>query len=289
MTWMRVWIGLIGLLLALPAAAHSHARATYLGNEGVLVTRGEVKVVFDAFYADGLGTYLVPSRQVVEGLLEGRAPYDGVDAVFVSHVHADHFAPASMLKFLRTKPEVSLYAPAQVVDALREHAGDAEVPGNLHPLDLKPGEERRFQQGGLEILAVPVPHAGGKRMEHIQNVLFRVTLDDQTTVMHLGDAGADEKVFKPLYETFDDRPTDAAFVPYWFFGQKAGRAIVQRIGAGQTVGIHVPREAVGQGEAWRERYEADLFVDPGEGRDLGPRSGPAEGSEARREASSGGE
>ncbi len=281
MKGMRVWIGLIGLLLALPASAHSHGKATYLGNEGVLVTRGEVKVVFDAFYADGLGTYLVPSRQVVEGLLEGRPPYDGVDAVFVSHVHADHFAPSAMLKFLRAKPEVSLYAPAQVIDSLRARAGETglPVPGNLHPIDLKPGESRRFEQGGLEILAVSVPHSGGKRMEHIQNVLFQVTLDAETTVMHLGDAGADETVFKPLYKTFDERPTDAAFVPYWFFSQHAGRAIIERIAAGQTIGIHVPREAVGQGDAWRKRYEADLFTDPGEARELGevPRKGASRG------------
>ena len=33
-----------------PALAHApNARATYLGNEGVLVSRGDTKILFDAF------------------------------------------------------------------------------------------------------------------------------------------------------------------------------------------------------------------------------------------------
>ncbi len=271
--------GLVCLLLAVPAAAHSTSQATYLGNEGVLVTRGDVKVVFDAFYADGLGTYLVPSAAVVQGLLEGKPPYDGIDAVFVSHVHADHFAPASMLAFLTAHPEVALYAPAQVVEALRKHAGEAPVPGNLHGIDLEPGAApRRFEQGGLEVLAAAVPHAGGRQMAHIHNMLFRVTLDAQTTVMHLGDADTRRSLFDPLQKALEERPTDAAFVPYWFFLEEEGRAVIRWIDAGQTIGIHVPEEAVGEGDAWRERHGADLFTDPGEQRTLGRAKAPAGGA-----------
>ena len=63
---MRVWTVLLGLWVAAcgGAWAHSAAHATYLGNEGVLVVRGDTKVVFDAFYSDGIGTYVVPPAPV---------------------------------------------------------------------------------------------------------------------------------------------------------------------------------------------------------------------------------
>ena len=49
---------LVAAFLAMPAQAHdTHADATYMANEAVLVVQGETKVMFDPFYASGLGTY----------------------------------------------------------------------------------------------------------------------------------------------------------------------------------------------------------------------------------------
>ena len=50
-------IMLVIFSIATNALAHDHAaRATYLGNEGVMVARGDTKILFDAFYADSYGT-----------------------------------------------------------------------------------------------------------------------------------------------------------------------------------------------------------------------------------------
>ena len=267
---------LIATLLSLgvlPAAyGHDdHSAATYLGNEGVLVTRGDVKVVFDAFYADSYDTYLLPAPETTRALLAGTAPYDGIDAVFVSHIHGDHFSPAPTLAFLRAHPEVRFYASTQVAEALAKEAG-GEAPANVTSLGIAPGDPpQTIRVGELEILAMAVPHAGGKRMSSISNIAFRVTLDGKTTVLHLGDADASDKLFAPLQESLDQRTIDAAFPPYWFFGSEEGKKILsERIRARQTIGIHVPAEAVGKGEEWRKRYDADLFTDPGESRELNP-------------------
>ena len=56
---------LAGLLLLADAWAHD-SQALYLGNEGVLITHGDDKVLFDAFYAEAHGLYvLVPEAVLV--------------------------------------------------------------------------------------------------------------------------------------------------------------------------------------------------------------------------------
>ena len=64
-------------------AHESAGAARYLGNEGVLVTLGEVKVLFDAFYADSYGSYVLVSESDREKLMNDKPPFDGIDAIFV--------------------------------------------------------------------------------------------------------------------------------------------------------------------------------------------------------------
>ena len=56
--------------------------------------------------------------QMVSALLAGEPPFDEVDAVFVSHVHGDHFSALGMAALLTRRPAVKLYAPAQAVTAM---------------------------------------------------------------------------------------------------------------------------------------------------------------------------
>ena len=79
-------------ILCAPASAHDQAQARYLGNEGVMVTRGATKILFDAFYAESFGGqyHLVPTA-IETAMLRGAAPFDGIDAVFITHIHPDHF------------------------------------------------------------------------------------------------------------------------------------------------------------------------------------------------------
>ena len=39
-------------------------------------------------------------------LLCSLSPWDGIDAVFISHHHGDHFDPATILELLRTQQTI---------------------------------------------------------------------------------------------------------------------------------------------------------------------------------------
>lgn len=261
------------LALSTPVVVKAHSWTEYLGNAGVLVQDGETRILFDAFYSDGYGQYLLVADATRDKMMKGEPPFDGIVALFVSHVHGDHFSPEPTLAYLRARPAVNLYGSGQVTGAILELAGDdAELAKRLHAVDLQPGDAPRILKlGDLLIEAAAVPHAGGERMAHVRNLLFRVTLNGSTTVMHLGDADADDAHFAPLDEFLRARRADVAFPPYWFYLSDAGKAVIEkRLNAERTIGVHVPAEAVGKGDEWREQAGGDLFTDPGERRPLGP-------------------
>lgn len=267
----------IVLLALLPMVAGAHeSSARYIGNEGVLVVSGETKVLFDAFYADSYGNYVLVSDQTREALLAGLPPYDGINAVVVSHVHGDHFSAGPTLEYLRANASVVFFGPMQAVDALKALSPpeDAELLKRLVGFDIKPGQQNKsFSNDDLSLEVVAIPHSGGARMADIDNLVFRVTLNTSPTVLHLGDATTDDSEFNRQQAFWDSRRIDTVFPPYWFYLESEGRAVLEnRIRARQVIGIHVPARAMGQGDAWRERLGGDLFTDPGEQRTISPDS-----------------
>jgi len=255
-----------------PALAHDEgSHATYLSNASVMVARGDTKILFDAFYADSYGQYALTPNDIRAALMAGEAPYDGVDAIFVSHVHGDHFTAAPTIAYMRQHKDVMLYGSQQVYDAMRKAATGEAAPvmKRVIAVDMTPTDKaRNFVADGIEIDVVSIPHAGNR--PNIQNYAWRVTLDETTTVIHLGDAGPVPADFERHKEHFAARKTHTAFPPYWFVGHDDGEAILKNIiAADQTVGLHVPARAAGNGDQWRTDAGGDLFTDPGETRDIG--------------------
>jgi L-ascorbate metabolism protein UlaG (beta-lactamase superfamily) len=266
---------------ALPASGHeSGAVARYLANEGLMVAHGETKVLFDPLFNESFGQYRLVPASMREALLAGQPPWDGVDAVFISHYHDDHFSPEDMLEFLRVRQEVHLYAPEQAIAALRGIPGAANesLSGRLHAIALEYGDEpRRIEVPGLLIEAVRIPHSGWPaQMAEVENIAWRVTLDDQTTVLHLGDADTRDLHFEQDAEYWAGRVLNVAFPPYWYFlSQEGMRVLRERLRPLHAVGIHVP-VTVPENAAEREEglRDVDLFTLPGETREIPHRHQP---------------
>ena len=266
------WLCMAACLLGTAAYGHDLERnATYLGNEGVMVARGDTKIVFDAFYGDSYGNYAMVPDDIVNAMQNDEPPYDGIDAVFVSHVHGDHFTASRAIRYLRFHDGVKLFGSRQTFDAIAgELDADDPILKRIVVADLAATDApKRFDVEGLEIEVVAIPHAGGKSRASIQNLSWRVTLDADTTVIHLGDADTVDADFQQHAEHFAARHAKMAFPPYWFFNSDAGKAIISTyLNADQVIGIHVPAAAIGHGDAWRKRAGGDLFTDPGETRPM---------------------
>lgn len=272
MNVFRISVALAALLaLASGAQAHDSATARYIGNEGVLISAGDTNIVFDAFYAESYGQYQLPPEEIETALIDGAAPYDNIDAVFVSHVHGDHFTAEKMLAFLRAQPQVRLFAPAQIRKALLDTglAPTDPVFDRLVTVNVAPDSEpQRISIGALDIDVVAIPHSGDR--PEIQNLAWRVSVGGAHTVLHMGDAGASVSSFARHQRHFSARRTDTAFPPYWFLPDPDGQLILRDIiRAENIIGVHVPARARGNGDEWRRDLGGDVFTDPGEVRELG--------------------
>ena len=248
--------------------------AQYMANEGLMVVQGETKVVFDPLFRNSYGQYQLLPKDMEDALFAGTPPFDGIDAIFVSHYHGDHFSPVDVLRLLKEQPGIQLYAPAQAVTVLRSVAGEQDemILDRVTAVELAYKDAPvTLEMEGLIIEAVRIPHSGWPegRLD-VENISWRVTLNETTTVLHMGDADPNDVHFERDAAYWDKRHTHMAFPPYWFFSSSYGPGILKdRIKADHNVGVHVPI-SISKTPSLRPRAlrDVDLFTEPGEKRDI---------------------
>lgn len=247
-------------------------KATYLANEGVMITGSTHKILFDPFFHNSFGHYPLVPEDIRNKIFKGIAPYDQIDAIFISHAHEDHFSAADMHRFLATHGKARLYAPSQAVTELASVVTDKSLLQRVTAVKLGYGDKPwQTSFGEVVVEAVRIPHAGGQGRRHIENIVFRVSLADDITVIHMGDADPNDQYFSPYDSYWQQRVTDVAFPPYWFFGHQSGRYILQkRINSKRAIGVHVPVK-VPNGLA---QSGFEFFSKPGESRVISDKKAP---------------
>lgn len=235
--------------LAGSASAHPEndgeaaATARYIANEGVMISKGDTKILFDPLFRNSFGNYRLPSAASIEAMMAGAPPFDGIDVVFISHSHGDHFSSKDANAFLAGNLGATLVAPEQAVAAMKyvdnwEDAFETRVTS----VALERGDApAKFEFGSIAVSAVRIPHAGWPGRANVQNIVYRVTLDDDVTVMHMGDADVNDEHYAPYKDHWMSKKTDTGFPPYWFFLMPGGEEILKdRLNIQHAVGVHVP-------------------------------------------------
>ena len=238
------------------------ATATYLGNEGVMIKDGNRQVLFDPFFHNSYGQYQLVPKDIRDAIFAAKPPYDNVKAVFISHAHGDHFDADDVVRYLKTHDNIHLVAPRQALEQLQGKADYQSIKARLVAAD--PSDDAQVwthKLGDILIEAVIIPHSGWPGRADITNLVYRVTLSDQATVIHMGDADVNDRHFAPLKAHWLKRQTHTAFPPYWFFARPAGRQILnERINTLESIGVHVPGRAVPQ----LKQAGIPIFSEPGE-------------------------
>ena len=269
-----VWLAIAALSATFTGWADPPAgssRATYLANAGVMIERGDVKILFDPLFRNGYGQYQLVDAETEEALFNGEPPWDGIDAVFVSHHHGDHFSAEVMSRFLDRRRDIHFYGPTQAVAAMVLAGFQLSTYNEerLHSIELDVGSPPvRLLNEEIIVDAVRIPHSGWPtQLRDVENIAFRVTLDNATTVLHLGDADDNPEHFTKHANHWRERHTDLALPPYWFFMSPQGREILDKhIEPTHSVGVHVPAKPELRPDSL---VNYDVFTTPGETREIG--------------------
>ena len=216
--------------------------ATYLGNEGIMVQQADTKILFDPFFHNTFDTYQAVPENIRTALFTNQVPYDEIDFIFISHAHADHFSSGDLAKYLRAFQNTQLVAPKQAIDALIDLEDAQDLTERMHAIAIEYQDKPINKSlGAIKFDAVRIPHAGWPQRAGIANLVFRVTLNNAITVVHMGDADPNDEHFKPLLSHWDKQKPNTAFPPYWFMTSENGQLILKdRIKADENIGVHVP-------------------------------------------------
>jgi len=215
---------------------------TYLANSGLMVSHGEQQILFDPFFHNHYNNYQLVPADIRTAIFTDKAPYDSIEMIFISHAHGDHFDAKDVVGYLKSHPDTKLMAPNQAVEQLKTIDGFDTLLNQISGIGLVYGDQPiEMTFGEIQVGVVRIPHAGWPGRADVSNLVYRVTLNNAVTVMHMGDADPDDVHFKPWASYWEKQVTDNAFPPYWFLTSAAGQQILsERINAVYNTGIHVP-------------------------------------------------
>lgn len=201
------------------------------------------------------------------GALQGVADPDTIDAVFLSHLHADHCLDVVPFVVWRrysgraTRGRVPLYAPAAAERRLAL-AYDAEGDGITDVFDFVPVEPGSFCLGPFEVTLARTAHP-------IECYAIRLTTDGRSLV-YTGDTGPCERVVE-LARGADVLLAEAAHPPspglpggLHLTGREAGEHAAAA-GVGRLLLTHIPAwvDEIGQLFAASAVFSETELVRPG--------------------------
>lgn len=121
-------------------------KVTYIGHATLLIELGAVRLLTDPNFDEKLGKFL--PRVAPPGIPLNKLP--GLDAILLTHAHADHLSFRSLSALPN---DVPLYAPPVIAQWLRRR-------GYRHAEDLAPGDSARVN--GVEVHAALATHRGNR-------------------------------------------------------------------------------------------------------------------------------
>jgi L-ascorbate metabolism protein UlaG (beta-lactamase superfamily) len=253
---------------------------TYIANEGVLVSSGETKVLIDALFDKPNPEYRAPSADVLEKIIKGAAPFDGIDLVLVTHNHPDHFNPSLAVRYLETVPGPVLLAPVDAVAEMRKAAADwNKIEPRVVSLDIKVGGKEKRILEKIPVIALRTLHSGGG--ESPMNLMYLFELEGWR-VFHEGDSTGKPDDFQSF--GLGDASVDLALVHYWFpLEPNCARFLQEVLKPGHIALMHLPirleGDAPGKIGQVRQFYQDIFLLLPGIPAKVFKRQGPGEPAE----------
>lgn len=253
-------IGRPGLADGPRPAARRPLVLEYVANAGVLVSSGDSKVLIDALFDKPNPEYRAPAADVLDKILNGAAPFDGLDAVLITHDHPDHLDPALAVRFLERVFGPTLLAPSDAVAAMRRAAADwAKIEARVIPLDLKPGERVTRTVGRIPVTAFRTLHSGDR--DSPMNIMYLFDLGGWR-VFHEGDSPGKVDEFRAF--GLGNEPVDLALVHFWFpLEPNCARFLREVLKPGHIALTHLPirleSDAPGKIDQVRKDYD-DIFL-----------------------------
>jgi L-ascorbate metabolism protein UlaG (beta-lactamase superfamily) len=241
------------------AARQAPLALTYVANEGVLVSSGDSKVLIDALFDKPNPDYRAPSPDVLDKIMKGEAPFDGVDVALVTHNHPDHFDAPLAARYMATARATLMVAPADAVADMRKQAEWPKIERRIVALELAVGRTAKMDLKGVRLTAFRTLHSGDR--ESPMNLMYLVELDGWR-VFHEGDPTGRCDAFGDFGA--GSAPIDLALVHFWYaLDPMCARFFQETVKPDHIALMHLPIRLEGDAPGKIDRVKAsykDMFL-----------------------------
>lgn len=242
---MKFKIKLFLLLMLAPSgfaktSPNQKVEITYIANEGVFIKQGETKILIDAHHYKGNPYYMPVANSRLEKMVNGLPPFDRVNLILATHIHADHFDAQSVGRHLFFNPKTTFVAAKQMTDSIKKEFDNfKKVEKQIKTVTPEWKQFAEVTIDDIEIKVLGLRH-GSKKFKSIQNMGYIIKIGD-VKLLHIGDADATVENFEAF--KLPNEAIDIAFIPYWYLTHKPFNEIVNRyIQPGRIIAVHIPPE-----------------------------------------------
>jgi len=219
----------------------------HIANTAFMVEIGSKKILFDAMLDDGLPTYGKPSQSDQLAIEWGQKPFDGVDLVFSSHRHGDHFSPIATLRHMQMNTAARYIMTPEAEEELRALAAPGYDPDRIVNGPVPTGQSAIYELDGMDVRLFGISH-GDNAGNPTQNLGLMVTVEG-TSFFHPGDMSSDLILLQSA--GLDGLKVDYLMMPYWYLMGDGRREVVSAAwDFKHIIPMHVPVDE----QNWMEDY-----------------------------------
>jgi len=202
-----------------------------IAGEGVTLSYGNTMILMDGLYRKGFPEDQLPSDALMTAIENAEAEYANVDLVTVSHKHIDHFAVASIMKFMDNNMDAHLVLPFEAAEEYFAGGGGGEHEGRVHPVTPERGTPETLKINGISITVYNLDHG-----TEVENIGILLELGGKS-FFHMGDfSGADFEA-----NGIKDLEVDYLLLPYWYLRREENYQLIKdNMNAEYLVPIHMP-------------------------------------------------
>lgn len=211
-------------------------QVTLIANAGVLLRYGDTAILLDALFDYEENAFCAPSPAVREKLLRGEPPFDGVNYLLFTHLHADHFSGKLTEEYLSRHAVKGLLLPLSEQEDRQDFLTFVRESGT--PCFVLTGRTARADfhlSTDLEISAFRTLHLDEK-YHSVPHFCYLVRCGEQR-LLFTADADYTEESFSFL----GSEPLQAAFVNPLFFSDLQRRRFFHGSLPAETIAVyHLP-------------------------------------------------
>ncbi|HPS13764.1 MAG TPA: MBL fold metallo-hydrolase, partial [Prolixibacteraceae bacterium] len=219
---------------------------TYLGNCGFLYESGKDKVIIDPFGTEFGNYFQLPSENTKENIIAGKAPFDKVDLLLITHIHGDHFNAKLTEYFLLNNSNAKMICPRQVYNQLKDSCSNfAQIESRIISPDLSFNESKQIKINGLTVQAIRMQHGTDRNLDGIhysdyteyektENLGYVINFNNKR-VFHQGDGCL--RINKKAVEKIDGT-IDVAYLGYFDWDAASLNILKNELKAKNVIFMH---------------------------------------------------